>query len=327
MARLTTVLFLILVGLTPFAGDPASASTQTAGPGRESLIRTALEFQDAGSPAKAAEIWEKIVPLPVYGPAAEIMLARCRTKMNRPDQAASVLRQFLEKHKTGPYRRTARNELIEALCRQHKPEARTHIAAAMAEADGKRLPGLTLRLARLEKDLGNYEEAAKHYKKLFLVHPASVEGLAAADDLAWMVFHGKLPQPKFTDAEQISRAELLYRKGRFDLAAHMYKTLLAKEPSSVRFALALARCRYKGRHNEEAVEMLQRLVRKGLGEKDRAEALQLLSLLYWRMDRSKEFESSCKQLLEKGPPEFKKKALFSLALHDFEARRFKDAEA
>ena len=176
------------------------------------------------------------------------------------------------------------------------------------KASEKDKPALLLQLSDLEKRLGNYSDAASRYRVLSLNYPATVEGLKAADEIAWMVFHGKIPKIEFSEAEQMSRAARLFAKGRFDLAADTYSALLKTKPGDKALMLKLAQCRYKDRQNQKAISILKEAAGRGnLPEKQRTEALHMLSLIYWRLDKEKDFEFCCNKILSSGSAAAKKK--------------------
>ena len=102
--------------------------------------------------------------------------------------------------------------------------------------------------------------------------------------------------------------------------------MLKKNPSDKKLALKLAESQYKDRKNDKALALLKQLINEGLTGNDRLEALYLLSLLYWRLDREADFQNCSKILLETGTPKYKKKALFNLAAHDLELGRLTKAE-
>ncbi len=192
----------------------------------------------------------------------------------------------------------------------------------IAKAPEKDKPGLILRIAELEKRLGNYSAAAAHYRNVFLNYPASVEGLKAGDDLAWMVFHSKIPKPAYSESEQLGRAGRLYARGRFDLAADAYEALLKTKPSDKGLMLKLARSRYKDRQNQKAIALLKEVLKGDVNEHDKLEALYLQSLVYWRLDRDKEFELCCKEIIEKGHPDISAKRCSTWQLTAWKGKGF-----
>jgi len=316
---------LILIPLGIF--HPAQAATLATGPTQEYLFKQGKKLYDRGRPAQAIRVWQKILPDTLYGPVAYILSARGQLRLKHPDRAETLLKEFLSKHPAGPYRNVARDALVEVLSVQGKPQARAMLLSMIRTARGNKRRALVLRAARFERRMGNYAASEKHYRKLYEHYPASVEGLAAADELTRMVFLGKLPPPNFSAREKLQRAGRLYKKGRFDLAAPIYRALLKKNPSDTGIALKLARCLHKNRWNREAVKLCKRIVKKSAPGRNRMEALYLLSLLYWRIDREKEFKETCRQIIEKGPTKLKRKALFNLGAHYLETHRLDRAEA
>lgn len=293
---------------------------------QEYLFLQGKKLYDAGRPARAEQVWKNLPPDRVYAPVAAILVARSHRKLGRPGRAEAVLKEFLQKYPTSPYRHMARDALVRALSAQGKPETRGMLKSMLARARKDEKPALILRAARLERRMGNFKAAGVHYQELFLNYPASVEGLKAANELARMVFVGKAPPPDFSDREHLSRAARLCRKGRFDLAAYTYKALLKKNPSSRDLALKLARCLYKDRQNRKAIRLLKSILKGELSSRQRTKALHLLSLVYWRQDREREFEAACRNIIDNGTPRLKKKALFNLAANHLEKKRLSKAE-
>lgn len=300
--------------------------TVGARPIPEYLFTEGLKHYQVGVLDRAAETWENVLPDSTYGPVAYLLLAKARQNSGNQAAAAALIQDFFRKHPNGVYHNTARELLADALYIQGKAEAVEMLSQLIARASEKDKPGLILRLADLEKRLGNYSSAASHYRTVFLNYPASVEGLKAGDDLAWMVFHNKVPKPEYSESDQLARAGRLYGRGRFDLAADAYQSLLKTKPSDKGLMLKLARSRFKDRQNQKAIVLLKDVLKGDVTEQDKMEALYLLSLVYWRLDRDKEFELCCKELVEKGTPRHKRKALFNLAAHSMERKNFSVAE-
>jgi soluble lytic murein transglycosylase len=290
------------------------------------LFDEGKKLYDAGRLPEAIDIWERLFRDGLYGPCAYVLVARCHKKTGGLEKAENLLKEFLSKHPNSPYRDLAREELVQVLCAQGKAEAEPMLVSMLGRARNEAKPAILQRLARLNRAGGNNEKAAQHYKKLFLQYPASVEGLSAADELARMVFLGKLAAPDFSDSEHRARAGKLFEKGRFDLAAHTYRVLLKKRPDDAHLELKLAHCLFKDRQNREAQKLLAKLLAGKLAPDDRMEALRILSLLYWRIDRDKEFEETCRTIIETGAQKYKRKALFNMAVHSMEMRRFDKAE-
>jgi soluble lytic murein transglycosylase len=308
-----------------FPGTVQSYSV-TARPMQDYLFTQGMKFSEERRPAAAIRVWEKILPDPLYGPCAYILTARLYRKIRRPARAEETLREFMDKHPKSPYRRLAEKMLLDAMVERRKPEAVSRLRSMIPKASKRERPALLLELARLEKARKEYEDAAKHYTDLFLHYPATLQGLRAADELARLVFVGKVAPPKFSEREQRSRANRLFRRGRFDLAVFTYKALLKRNPGDERLRLKLARCLYKSRKNVAAIAWLKKILKKTRSDRVRVEASYLLSLVYWRLDRDKEFEAACRYVIEKGSEKFRRRALFNLAAHHMEKRQFEKAE-
>ncbi len=291
--------------------------TVTTGPMQEYLFAEGKKHYDAGQLDRAAEVWTNIFPDTLYGPIAYLLLARGKQRAGNDRAAGALLQECLKRHSNSVYCDSARRALADVLFRQGKPEAKSLLLYLIAKASDRDKPSLTLKLAELDLHLGNYSEAAAQFRTLFLNHPASVEGLKAADNLASMVFHHKVPPFTFSETEQLARADRLFTKGRFDLAANVYESLLKTKPSDKGLMLKLAQCRFKERQNQKAITILKDALKGEISEHDRTEALYLQSLVYWRLDRAKDFEFCCNRILEKGPLKLKRKVLYNIAAYKF----------
>ncbi len=317
------------VAIVLLAGPPPARAQSIAmktGPVQEHLFLKGKKLYDSGHLKKAIRVWSYILPDRLFGPVAYILTARSHARLRQPEKAEDLLREFLKKHPRSPYRNLAREDLLDALCRQKKPEARNLLRSAIRRARADEKPALILREADLEQGLGKYSEAADLYGRLYVQYPASVPGLKAAERLTGMVSRGKIGPLAYSESEKLSRATRLFRKGRFDLAADLYKSFVQKNPSNTRHRLKLAECLFKGRRNREAINQIKELLKQETGSKTRMEAIYLLSRLYWRLDRNKEFQATCKSIIEKGPPSLRRKALFNLGAYHLERKAFQTSE-
>jgi soluble lytic murein transglycosylase len=316
----------LLILFFTFSGAPWVCSmTIVSGPAQEYIFKEGKRYYDSGDFDRARATWENILPDTLYGPVAYLLLARSKAS-GYPNEAETLLKELLSKHPNTVYNSQVREALADVLCRQAKPEAKALLLSLIEKAPERDKPALLLQLANLEKSIGNYSEAASHYRILFLNYPASIEGLKAADDLAWMIFHGKIAKPEYSEAEQLNRAARLFAKGRFDLAADIYTSLLKVKPRDASLTLRLAQCRYKDRQNQKAISILKELLEGPLPEKLRTEALHTMSLIYWRLDKEKDFEFCCNKILSSGSVAAKRKALFNLGAYNFEKNRFPAAQ-
>lgn len=318
------VISAVFVSIAFGAGDslasdsPVSSPAQTFGEGKKYL--------ESGQLQKAQEVWQPLFPDSLYGSVALLLLSRAFLDKGHPEKAEALLRVFMERHNRTPYRDKGRELLIEALVRQQKPEARDMITSLLEASPEKERAPLILKLAQLERHLGNYQAAVIQYRKLLVQYPASVEGLKAGEDIAWMVVHGKIPRLMLSEEEQLARAGRLYAQGRFDLAEEAYRAVLKAKPTDTHLLLKVAQCRFRARRNEEALATLKDILKKELPQERRCEALHTLSLVYWRLDRDKEFEQTCNKILQIGTPAFKRRALFQLAAHALEKRQLDKAK-
>jgi soluble lytic murein transglycosylase len=293
-----------------------------SGPIQEYLFEEGLKHFKAGNIDQARGVWKNLLPDALYGPAALLLLARAYSDSGDPATSETLLEELLKDRPGTVYSQQAKKMLVEVLCRQRKAAAVPLLTSMIEKAPDKDVSELMFLLAKLHRQLGNYSDAVVRYRTLFLNYPASVEGLAASEDLAWMVVHGKIPRPAFTEKEQLARARRLFARGRFDLAADSYKYLLKRNPGSMHLMLRLAACRFKGRENQEAMRVLKGILQGKPAGKERTEAVYLLSRLYWRLDKNKQFEQCCEKLFESGEPAVKEKVLFNLGANTYERGQF-----
>ncbi len=300
--------------------------TVATGPMQEYLFVEGKKLYDAGKLGRASDVWAKIFPDTVYGPVAYLLLARGKQRAGNDKGAEALLEDCLKTHPDSVYSDMARRALAEVLFRQGKREAKPLLISLLATAQDKDKPALTLKLAEMERRFGDYSSAAAQYRMLFINYPASVEGLKASDALTAMVFNEKIPRLIFSDCEQMTRADRLFNKGRFDLAADSYKALLKTKPADKSVMLKLARCRFKDRQNQKAINIVKDMLKGELSEHERMEAFYLLSAIYWRLGSEKDFEFCCNRVLEKGSIKLKRKILYNIAAHYIEKRKFGTAE-
>ncbi len=284
----------------------------------ESAFGEGKRHYDNGDMESAYGTWSKLFGDPVYGSAAYILLSQKYLISGKPELAEQLIKRFSKEYPGSVYSKRAGEILADALYEQGKPEALKLLSGQLSGSSERRKPTILFKLATIDNRLGNHNSAASNYRKLFLEYPSTVEGLKSVDELASLVTKGKIAKPVFTDAEQMSRAARLYSSGRFDLAAEAYQALLKRKPSDNNLTLKIARCRFKERRNEQSLAILRRISKGNLTENQRVEALTVMALIHWRMDRYKDFEECCKFLMEKGPASSKQKALFYLAAYNFE---------
>ncbi len=322
--RLLRLVLVCSVTLTTLVVLPTKVTgiTVATGPIQKYLFEEGLKHFKAGRIDQASGVWKNLLPDALYGPAALLLLARAYSNSGDLEKSEALLDELLKDRPDTVYAQQAQRILVEVLCRQRKVEAVPLLTSMIDKAQDKQVPQLVYLLAKLHRQLGNYPAAVVLYRKLFLQYPASVEGLAASEDLAWMVVHGKIPRPTFTEKEQLARARKLFAMGRFDLAADSYKYLLKRNPRDIDLLLRLAECRYKGRENQEAIRILKGVLQRKPSAKEQTEALYILSRLYWRIDKNKHFEQCCQKLLEVADPATKEKVLFNLGANAYERGQF-----
>lgn len=325
--RINALVAAVLI-FVPLACAPAlHAMTLSTGPFQEYLFVEGKKHFDEGNLDAAAATWANILPDKLFGPVAYLLLAGGYASSGKLDTAEAQLRELFDKHSEGVYKEVAQEALTEVLFRQKKPEAVEPLKRRLAATANKDKPPLMLKLAQLERRLGNNANAAEYYRKLFLENPARVEGLKAGEELAWMVVHGAVPRPDFSQADQSARARRLFAAGRFDLASEAYRALLTAKPDDENLRLKLAQCLYKNRRNHDAVILLKEILKGKISERTRMEALFLLSKVYWRLDRSKEFEACCDEILKNGPSHLKRRVLFYLGASALERGKLSAADA
>ncbi len=284
------------------------------------------ELYDSGRLEAALPVWKPIVNDDLYGPVVYLLIASKHMSSRQYSMAESSINEFLKVHPSTPYREMALMILIEAQVEQGKKDVAKTILSQLEKADEFEKPGLHHKLAGLDLKLGNYEAAARRLRKLSVDYPASVEGLSAWEQLSDLASQHKIPSVKLTESEEQIRAEKLFQAGKFDLAAESYKRLHLAKPDEKTIKFKLARSLYKNRDNQEAIKMANSFLNSKLIPEEQAEANYLLSLIYWRMDREKEFEASCKKVLEKGSSRFKRRVNANLAAHYFERGALPKAE-
>lgn len=327
MSRVRRITIACLVLLTVALTIPRSGAclTVSASPVSELVFSEGYRHYTEGDVAAAEKLWIGIRSDSVYGPVTLILLARAYHAARDPRNAVRLLKDFVAKGEPGPYGEVARTIYVEALCAARDTEAIPLLQAMIRNGSAHERPKHIYSLAKLYRFSGDHAKAAEQYRTLFLEHPASVEGLRASDELAWMVVHGKIDKPVFSESEQLGRARRLSQEGRFDLAAESYTFLLKSRPADVDLMLKLASCQFRARKNKEAIRTLKEILGKNISLHDRMEALYLLSRVYWRLDRTREFERCCQEIIEKAPPKLKHKVAFNLGAYYYERGNFSAA--
>lgn len=291
------------------------------------IFRVGQSAWNSGDFDRAAGLWAPMLGDKIYGPVCKLMLAAGYKKSGNLKKSEEILNSLIKSDPSGIFKNSAESILWEVLSAQNKPAAATMLKKMIGSANDREKPALIFSAAELEKRLGNFASASGHFKTLFLNYPASFEGLKAADEIEALAAAGKVPRPNFSESEQLARAERLFAKGRFDLSCEVYEKVLKTKPSDKKLMLRLAKSKYKERHNQKAISILKDLLKNNASEADKLEAYHLLSLIYWRLDRDRDFEQYCRKILDKGTIKHKRKALFNLAAHSYEKRRFSESES
>lgn len=295
-------------------------------PSSEQSFIDGKKLYDSGRLEAALPVWKPIAKDDLYGPVVYLLTASKYMSSRQYSMAESSIIEFLKIHPSTPYREMALVILIDAQVEQGKKDVAKTIVGQLDKAEEFEKPGLIHKLASLDLKSGSYEAAAKRLRKLSVDYPASVEGLRAWEQLSDLASQHKIPAVRLTESEEQTRSEKLFHAGKFDLAAESYKRLHLAKPEEKNIKFKLARCLYKNRDNQEAIKMANNFLNSKVTPEEQAEANYLLSLIYWRLDREKEFEASCKKVLEKGSPKFKRRVNANLAAHHFEKGALSKAE-
>ena len=308
----------IALGIGPaLASDSEQTAQHTFLLGKRAL--------DEGNTAKAEDSWKSIMGDSLYGPVSYLLLARGFARERSFSKSESLVRDFLKLYPSSPYREASLEDLTDYVYLQSKPEATKLLLESIPNASESRKQTIILRLGDMETRSGDFNKALVFYRKLYLMYPAGAEGLQARERINRLVFNGKIGKPEFTEPEILSRAAKLSAAGRHDMASNLYRGLLNKKPTDYALALKYARSLYKDRKNSEAIKALSELLTKKISPETRVEAIYLMSLVYWRIDKDQEFESCCSKILENGASNFKTRALANLAAFNYEKGRLSRA--
>lgn len=291
--------------------------------------RTFMEgkrLYDSGHFDKALASWKSISTDQLYGPVIYILAASRYMSEKNYSMAETSVRELMKVHPRTPYGEMATSILIDSLVEQGKKEAAGLIQIELNKASDSGKPALLLKMAAVEIKAGNYHLATDNLKKLVVDYPASLEGLRASEILSELAQQHRIKGFKLTVQEEQTRASKLFQSGKFDLAADSYKNLLMMKPDEKGIRLKLARSLYRNRDNQEAIKTLQAHLNTKLSQEEQTEAYYLLSLIYWRLDKDREFDQACRKVLEKGSPKFRKRVTANLAAHNFERGRLSKAE-
>ncbi len=284
----------------------------------ERLLQEGKRLYDSGRFAQAIKALSPALGDEFWGPVASITAARCYARLNQPDKVQSVLEAIPASDREGLYSSMIKELLAQALCDQGKEHARGLLSQMIHNRAEKDRPDLILKAAQLDERLGDSSRAVENYRRLFLRYPASVAGLKAEEQISRLVARNRVPEPVYTDSELLDRANRLSQKGRGDLAAQTYSRVLKKKHQDVKPNLQMAQCLFKARDNAKAISLLKTLLEQNIPDEERNDALYLLSRLYWRLDNEADFLDVCNQIVEKGPADFRKKALFNLSAERME---------
>ncbi len=293
----------------------------------EDQFARGMKLLESRAGTQAADLLKQTYTDPIFGPAAYISLAKFYLGAKVYDKAESELRAFQKAYPDSVYNDTAKLLLVDALLGQGNREVIPLLQSALFKASEREKPSLLLKLADFQNSVHTVDEAVAGYRKLYLEYPASIQGLRATERLAEMVTRGKVVKIDYTEAEQNARADRLFAKGRFDLAGEIYASLLQSRLKDAALKVKLGRCRFKARQNQESLRVLKEVLAENPSVNDRSEALYIMSLVYWRLDKEKEFLDTSAQLIAKAPTKLKRKGLFNLAGFYLEKKRYSQAES
>ena len=203
-AALLSLAVFVVIGLQVRCGF---AFTMGEAPVHEFVFSEGHRHYVEGDLAGAEKLWVGIRSDGLFGPVSELLLAKGYVNHGDPDRAIVLLKRFLDNHPSDRYADMARKILVDALCKTRNIEAADLLKSMAGKASAQEKPRLIYLLARLHRHAGNHQQAAQYYRTLFLEYPASVEGLKASTELAWMVVNGKIPKPTFSRQDQLARAE------------------------------------------------------------------------------------------------------------------------
>ncbi len=324
---LLLMLFLIIIPiLGPELVFSASQLDKSEAGARLAFVsgKKALE---QGNVTQAEKFWKPILGEGVYGPVAYLLLARGFAQAGDFSKSESLIRDFLKLYPASPYKEAAIEELTEYVYRQSKPEAPRLLLSALSKASESRKQALLLQLGDIESTLGSFEKALTYYRKLYINYPAGPEGLKARDRIARLAFNSKIKKPEFTESELLNRAARLSSAGRYDLASEIYLGLSRQKPQDSTLKVRYARCLYKDRQNDLAIKVIKEFLSGPHTEDSKLDALYILSLVYWRIDKDAEFESCSSKILEKGQTKYKKRVMANMAAFNYEKGRLSKAES
>lgn len=275
---------------------------------------------------RALPAWKSISADDLYGPVVYLLTASKYMHLKKYSMAETSVREFFKVFPSTPYREMAMSILIESQVEQGKKDVARIIQLELEKASDYERPGFILKLANLEIHSGNHPAAEKRLRKLIVDYPATFEGLRASEQMSQLAITNSAYRSGLTESEEQTRANKLFLAGKFDLAAESYEKLLRKKPDDNATKFKLARSLYKGRNNQQAIDLLRKYLGSKLTAEEQTEAYYLLSLIFWRLDRDSDFEASCQKVLEKASPKFRKRVLANLAAHHFEKGRLSKAE-
>lgn len=322
MIRISKLIFMLLIFLTCFSNQARDGHCDSI----EETFQKGKRLYDSSRLDEALTVWKPISNDSLFGPVIYLLAASSYISEKKYASAESAIKEFMRLHPSTPYKEIATSILIESQVEQGKTEAQKTIQAELSRASDSEKPPLIFRLVILEIKHGNHAAAENMLRKIMVDYPASVEGLHAYELVPELVKQKKISPIILTENEEQIRANKLFASGKFDLAAESYKRLLQIKPEDKVTKLKLARSLYKNRDNNEAIKVLNSFLSSKVMPEDEIEANYLLSLIYWRLDKDKEFESSCKKILDKGQTKLKKRVLANLAAHNFEKGKLSQAE-
>ena len=148
-----------------------------------------------------------------------------------------------------------------------------------------------------------------------------MEGLKAADEIAWMVFHGKIPKIEFSEGDQMSHAARLLPKDVLILPRIFILVCSRLNPGIKRLCSSWLSAATKT-DESKGHRHPQGTARRRPAGKATNRGASFAEPYYWRLDKEKDFEFCCNKILSSGSAAAKKKALFNLGAYNFERNKF-----
>jgi soluble lytic murein transglycosylase len=218
----------------------------------------AVEDLAAGRPAHALPAFAAVAEDPVLGGYARLYVGRAELALEQSSAAAATARRLLARDPDGALAEAAWWLLVEAAeAAEDWPEAHRALQA-LAEAPSARESEAQLRLGQVAARMGAPDLARQTFLAVYYEHPATVEGAAAARELAAL---GSTPEGP--PAQELARAEQLFAAGRYTDARQAFGRLQPRTEGEDRtlVALRLAQSDFHLRRHTAALAALEAYLR------------------------------------------------------------------